>query len=356
MFNFFSRVFQSFSKSKQIDRQPPESPKKQELEQQESRGLTQEEHISRLTDDQRIIVRQAHRYRDLINESIDLCLKSNNPETKITRLELAKGKLAELKVIVSAHSYINLQQIEETEDIIKKLEKEYVEKKYYTGIDLAPYVPHSTKALGISDDSSIIKGYRFSATMNLRTPAHILRMHGKSVLKNDPLLDVPIRRDQGIWLPETFPIFIGDKEIKFPSSTMASEIGPIPADGGKYLDFLLCVRSIAESEESIDDRIDRMRKEIGSTYWQDIVIRTSGLERVIGRLFPYFLSTISKIPYHSLAALEDKGLSTPKKILATSDDELLSIKGIGPARLLIIKEHCRETPNYDHKRVDHVKK
>ena len=255
---------------------------------------------------------------------------------------------------VSLNHYI--PQLEETEEIIKKLEKEYAEKKYYINIDLAPYAPHPVRALGIPYDSPIIKGYRFSATMGLNTPARILRMHGKSVLKNDPLLDVPIRKDQGIWLSETFPIFIGNKEIKFPSSTMASEIGPIPSDGGKYLDFLLCVRSIVESEESIDDRVDRLRKEISSTRWRGFVSKTGSQEKLISRFFPYFLSTISKLPHHSIVLLDNKGFSTPKRILAASEEDLLSIKGIGPARLLILKERCKENPSYDHERIDSVEK
>lgn len=356
MFNFFSRFLQNIFKPKQRDDPLSDPPVEQELKQQDDLCLTQEEHISRLNHDQRLILKQALRYKDLINESLNLSSSSSNPETKTTRLELAKGKLNELQAIVSAHSYIKFQQLEETQALIKKLEAEYAEKKYYTDVNPTPYLPQPIIALGIPGDSPIIQGYRFSVTMSLRTPAYILKMHGRAVPKDDPLLSLPIRQDQGVWLAEAPPIFIGGKEIKFQGSAMASEIGPIPTDGGEYLRFLLCIRAIAEGEKSIDAKLLLLRKEMSSKRWQNIINKMSDPESMIERLFPYFLDTIPKIPHRCVVALNDHGLSTPKKILEAGDKSLLGIKGIGPARLLIIKEYCERYPDYDHERLDNVEK
>ena len=44
-----------------------------------------------------------------------------------------------------------------------------------------------------------------------------------------------------------------------------------------------------------------------------------------------FLRSIPDLPVNARLRLEKKGLTTPAKLMATTDEELLKIKGLGPA-------------------------
>lgn len=322
-----------------------------------SSDVNQEDPIVRLNSDLPVLVEQADQYKKIINESISISSNSKNIETKVTRLELAKEKLAEFKSITSIHDHITFEQLEETEETIKKLEKEYAEKGYYFGIDTSPYRPQLLRALGISSDSPFIQQYQLIASMQLQTPHRILQLHGKTILKDDPLLELPIQSNHGVWLPVPPSLFIDNKELNLPVlSEVASEIGPISSSGGKFLRFLLSIRSIAERQASIDKRVQSLKEEMSSEHWQDIVKKMKGMDGIIDRLFPFFVNSIPKIPQHLTESLKAKGLTNPKKILEAEDEELLSIKGIGPARLAAIKKYCEKNPDYDNDRLDLVER
>ena len=93
--------------------------------------------------------------------------------------------------------------------------------------------------------------------MQLRTPLRVLRRHGE--LHRD--LSAPPPRIanelwEGIWislLPQQDTLF----------GEMASEVGPIPVDGGQYLPFLLAVRSVVEGEGSASERRHRLEALLG---------------------------------------------------------------------------------------------
>jgi hypothetical protein len=76
--------------------------------------------------------------------------------------------------------------------------------------------------------------------------------------------------------------------------------------------------------------------------WQTYVDKHRGIDGIIQRFFPKFMN---------LAA----GLDTPNRIAAASDEMLLGIKGIGPAKLKAIRERCAcITENRDADRVENV--
>lgn len=96
----------------------------------------------------------------------------------------------------------------------------------------------------------VIAGYKFCATVQRRVPAHILRMHGRIERCTIPRLPKIIKdRSQGIWTATTLggSIFSGGGQ-------MASEIGPIPANGGDYLRYLLLLGAINGAKIHIGER------------------------------------------------------------------------------------------------------
>lgn len=84
-------------------------------------------------------------------------------------------------------------------------------------------------------NEDIITGWRFSATLQMRTPLAILRKHNRLVPATpDGPPQLTTEMWQGIWLPDTGPEWNFLNE----GATMASEVGAIPRDGGDYLPFL----------------------------------------------------------------------------------------------------------------------
>lgn len=105
--------------------------------------------------------------------------------------------------------------------------------------------------------NELVGGYVFCATMQLRTPLRVLRRHGE--LHRDLSAPPPRIADEpweGTWIP-----LLPQQDTLF--GQMASEVGPIPVDGGRYLKFLLAVRSVVEAEGAAGERRARMELLLG---------------------------------------------------------------------------------------------
>lgn len=76
------------------------------------------------SDDIEVIRSQALRIVDVINESLKIAKESNNPDTKLSRLWVAKTKLSELKKLAEQFPFLELKNLKEVEADIEELEKE----------------------------------------------------------------------------------------------------------------------------------------------------------------------------------------------------------------------------------------
>ncbi len=105
-------------------------------------------------------------------------------------------------------------------------------------------------------NGDVLRGYRFTATMQVRTPLKILTQHGRIECKVAHKLPKITKEDwQGIWVPEAKKWKdIGIDMPEMPEGTMASQIGQIPRDGGDYLRFLIYVNNIKESKASREEK------------------------------------------------------------------------------------------------------
>lgn len=191
-----------------------------------------------------------------------------------------------------------------------------------------------------SGNEDIITGWRFCATMQMRTPLAILREHNRLVPaspEGPPQLTTEMW--QGIWVPDLG----SDWDFLGEGASMASEVGPIPRDGGDYLPFLIAVRTIAEGRATVSEKEASLRsltKERGSggTPYSKFFGERELVEQVLPRTIQ--LLPIPKPVRESLLAAGYKNLA---KVQAASNEALLGIKGLGPKSLINIREFLAAT-------------
>jgi len=135
-------------------------------------------------------------------------------------------------------------------------------------------------------NQDLVSGWRLSATMQLRTPLKYLEMHGMRIaIEEGPPPDVPARygswvvtlksyADLGIPLPEIHQTHV-----------MASEIGPVPSDGGEFLCFAKSVRQALEETATVDQKFSRLRLFLNEVRWAEMVEQLGGSDAVISRFF-----------------------------------------------------------------------
>lgn len=119
-------------------------------------------------------------------------------------------------------------------------------------------------------NDDVLKGYRFCATLHLRTPAAVLQHHRE--LRPGPVETLPPYGTQGdgIWLPKTKSwADLADEAGNLDTArrlravesddamTVATDIGPQEHDGQEYCKFLLGFRHIIESTTPENDK-DRL--------------------------------------------------------------------------------------------------
>lgn len=97
-----------------------------------------------------------------------------------------------------------------------------------------------------SEFSDLISGWEMSVTMQTRTPLKWLQRHREFHTGAErPIEELP--PEHACWVPvlKTWRE-LGIDEDEIPETTMASEIGQIPVDGGDFLPFLMEYRMIVE--------------------------------------------------------------------------------------------------------------
>jgi hypothetical protein len=131
----------------------------------------------------------------------------------------------------------------------------------------------------------ICDGFEFCATLQLRTPLRVLLRHGEFYPKNDGGQPQIAREPwEGIWIPkEKTWEELGITGIDdFPDSTMASDIGMVRAED--YLPFLIAVREIVELNDSIENRIEMLKKRLMVSEWKTYVEKHNGIGSIIQKI------------------------------------------------------------------------
>ena len=206
----------------------------------------------------------------------------------------------------------------------------------------------------------LICGLRFCATMQLRTPLRVLLRHGElfSDLPNEPP-QIARAMWEGIWIAQARSFRDLGIHLDEPlHGQIASEIGPIPIDGGDYLKFLIAVRGILESANSIDDRLASLVDEVSRPQWSMFKhARFHSAYDIADYFFPLFVDTIPRLTRRAAEGLRRMGLDTPDALDGATDEQLLAASGIGPRTLVEIGKKCAETTiDRDNTRVDQVER
>jgi hypothetical protein len=187
---------------------------------------------------------------------------------------------------------------------------------------------------GMSD--GVISHLEFTATMQLRTPLDTLNYHGSICSADGRTPPFQALMADGIWLPVVDDAF----SILRTGATMASDIGPIPYDDKEYLTFLTTIRSAVEQVSNLTDRRKGLYIMLKDSPWPNFVASHGGVDSIVDKFFPMFITTISGLPKVSQDCLVSIGCVTPKAIGAMDDRALLSINGIGPAKLSALRLAC----------------
>lgn len=185
-----------------------------------------------------------------------------------------------------------------------------------------------------TDNSDILSGYEFQATLDLRTPLRVLKMHNRihEGLSEPP--DITTELWQGCWTPmlkEEFA-FLPEGE------TQSSEFGYVPANGGDLLPFLIAVRAVSESSMSIQEMelelkgIAQQSGPGGTPYSKFMSTR-----RLINRVLPRVAHALP-VSKNIREELVRESFRTLGRIEKASDQELLKVKGLGPNALRSIRE------------------
>lgn len=203
----------------------------------------------------------------------------------------------------------------------------------------------------------IVVGLKFVATMNLSVPLRVLLRHGElhtDITRAPP--KIAQNWSEGIWVSELRSFHsLGINLPEFRTGTMASTIGPIPCDGGDFLKFLIVIREIVESDQTVDARAAQLCDELKRTFWCKFVSALGGDPiGIVGDFFPCAVDTIPTLTGGASAAMAQRGINTAAKVAKTPDLDLLGIKGIGPAKLKTIREWQIHVAEPDATRFDRV--
>ena len=203
------------------------------------------------------------------------------------------------------------------------------------------------------EDSDLISGWRYSATLQLRTRLAYLERHGEfSPGPQEPqilssaeghLQDGTEFNPYGIWLRE-----IDYKELGFDASpsltkgTHSTGWGPVRSGSEEernLISFLKSFRYIVEAAEDLDHKLSELRQLSISTPEYRQVWRKL---RKTDFMFPdsFFFSKLESLPGvgPSMAQrLYQAGFRTVAEVQAASDVELLDLPGLGKGLLAKVR-------------------
>ncbi len=210
--------------------------------------------------------------------------------------------------------------------------------------------------IDVAAHSDLLSGWRFVATMQLRTPLRVLSRHGEvhKGLSSEPPI---IAREQweGIWVATTRSYRELGIDMEEPALTIiASDVGTIPADGGDYLPFLIAVRTAAEGDGSIAERREAVAAVLRDPTHRKFVRAHGGQGEILDHLFPPFAAAIPRVSGKVAQAVASAGYRTPAKISAASDKELRVVEGVGPATIKALREAAAAATDQSARYVDRV--
>ena len=212
---------------------------------EESHAYNKSSHL--IKSDIKLIAETAQKIVNIINKSLQIANTTKNNKTKVSRVRLARQKLIELKEYAKKYTFIEIDKLDEIESNILTFENEIENPYKFT------YSLDNDEAY--YQNSDVIKGLEFFATLQIRTPLSVLIHHGETF--SGPPSKAPQygTMADGIWVPVTktwreLGIDIGEISER----EGASDVGPVKAS--EYLPFLIEFRKIVEGNTKIEEQIE----------------------------------------------------------------------------------------------------
>lgn len=101
-----------------------------QMSQRRTRNRSQAASIPEFDEHQRAIISSAQRLTDVINESLKIANESKNADTKLSRLDVAKNRLDELKRLSKEYPFVKLTRLSLVEKSIADLDQEFLQARY----------------------------------------------------------------------------------------------------------------------------------------------------------------------------------------------------------------------------------
>lgn len=271
-----------------------------------------------------MIAAMAQRMVDVVNESIRIAGHSQNIETRLSRLRVARERIAQIQELAADYPFLKIERLADVERDLAKIDRET------DWLESPPNTPRWTEV-------------RFLAMPRMTTPLASLVRHGEVRPANGELPALP----GGGWVPvipslrETIRDSLG---VDLPSADLppigATDVGAVNVD--RYIEFLIALKQAATSSPSIDEcalAVDEICEQPES---RDYVEAHDGARTMIERIFPTVLEMLDFIPPLIRSDMAAAGLTTVERIGTASDASLLAIAGLGPTRLRKLRAWCRD--------------
>ncbi len=200
------------------------------------------------------------------------------------------------------------------------------------------------------DDSDLISGWRYSATLQLRTPLAYLERDGDfSPGPQEPAMVGPAEghlpdgtgfNPYGIWLREIDYDGLGFDPP--PPGHRSTAWGPVRVGSEEernLISFLKSFRYIVETAEDLDQKLSEL-KELSTSSSENR--KVWGKLKRADPLFPdsFFISALESLPGVGAAMaqkLYQAGFRTVEEVQAASDGELLVVPGLGKGLLAKVR-------------------
>lgn len=200
-----------------------------------------------------------------VNSALRKSYKSNDPEEKRELFFLAVRKLNELKELVRETPGARITGLTKFENTLDEIEQEYYDE-------------------GVFKDE-LFCGWIFNTNFRLETPLASLLNHGEFRETLDDLSAVTSNQKDGGWVQKTTSFREMGLDVSEPKQTfIASIVGPIPPKGGLFLDYLIELRRIVESETDIELKQKLLYQVLDKQQYYDFNKKLGGRDAVVKKL------------------------------------------------------------------------
>ncbi|HEY4084255.1 MAG TPA: hypothetical protein VGM81_26505 [Burkholderiaceae bacterium] len=137
-----------------------------------------------------------------------------------------------------------------------------------------------------SDD--LLKGFEFTATLQMRTPLRILLKHRTQRNLNAKLPNFAPEGWEGIWMPvlKTWSELGGKDLFEFVGPS-ATDIGPVENRGYEYWRFLVAIKSAANTRVPYEQRRALAEAEAAKEEWARFVCELGGPSGAAAKALSY---------------------------------------------------------------------